>query len=147
MSAMNSTLPLFLAGLFLSGCSPPERHSTATGDSASQAQNFSFADGTTMRVRERIGDTVRGIHIVRKTPAGGFDTIDAEKGRISDGTDKSVMRVTLYDAHVELSSKQRLTIDEMPLNLIKPLDARALEKIGRDLRQQRLTNQMRRTGR
>lgn len=100
-----------------------------------------------MHVQERTGQSLRGIHIVRKTGDGSLETVDAEKGRISQGTDSRVMRITLYDVHGVTGAKQRFTAKEMPMDLTKKLDLDSLEKIGRDVRRQRLTNQIQPTGR
>jgi hypothetical protein len=140
---MQTTPLLFLACLFLSGCSP----SSSPKHPPTQEESFAFVDGTTMQVRERTGESVRGIHIVRKTSDGGVETTDAETGRISEGTDKQVMRVTLYDAHVDRGQKGRLTAEQLTMDLPKKPDQESLEKISRDLRSQRPTNQIQPTGR
>lgn len=144
---MQPTLLLFLACMLLSGCSPRQTPSTSSKDEVPRGESFAFLDGTTMRVREHTGESLRGIHIVRKTPHGDLETTDAETGRISEGTDRQVMRIILYDAHVDLGPKGQFTVEQLTMDLTKPLDAASLEKIARDLRQQRLTKKMQRTGR
>jgi len=103
-------------------------------DSDLHGEDFTFADGTTMRVRERSGDSLRGIHIVKKTAEGIFETTDAEKGQISKGTDSQVMRIILYDVRADLGPKGRFTADQTEIGFIKKLDKESLEKIGRDFR-------------
>ena len=116
-------------------------------DSPPQGESFTFIDGTIMRVRERTGESLKGIHIVKRSPGGSSGNIRAEKGQVVKSTDPRTMRLILYDAHVDSGPQERYTADQFTIDLTKELDVDSLERLARDSRHQRLTNQMQRTGR
>jgi hypothetical protein len=103
-------------------------------DSAPEGQELVFLDGTKMRVRERLGDSLKGVHIVRKGADGNLETTDAETGQISTGTDSQIVRIVLHDAHVDLGPKGRFAVAQLSMDLIKEENKNSLKKIASDLR-------------
>jgi hypothetical protein len=141
--SLHDALPI----LFLDACSPRRTPSAQPKDSPPSGESFAFIGGTTMRVRERTGDSLKGIHIVKRPPGGNLINIHAEKGQIVKGPDPRTMHLILYDAHVDSGPNGRAIAEQLTMDLVKELDVDSLQKVARDLRNQRLTNQIQRTGR
>jgi len=77
-----------------------------------------FGDGSEMQVQKRDGNLLEGIHLVKKSPTG-VQKCDAQKGQIVEDAHHHVVHVTLYDASVVLSRKQRATFQELRIDFPK----------------------------
>lgn len=73
-----------------------------------------------MQVQKRNGETLEGIHVVKKTPEESYIS-DAARGKITENADGQGVQVILYDAKVILPSKQQSRVQELHLNLIKEI--------------------------
>jgi len=113
---MRTLLAVIMCMVFC-GCS---RHETSQGSSP---QVFTFGDGSVMQVQKRDGESLQGIQLVRKSLEGS-QTCAAEKGRMTEDTNGRVVHVTLYDAKVELPSKQRMQVQELKMDFIKEITHR-----------------------
>jgi hypothetical protein len=96
------------------GCSPRET------SQPSSPQVFTFGDGSVMQVQKRDGELLEGIRLVQKSPEGS-QTCAAAKGRMTEDKNGQVVHVTLYDANVELPSKQKMHVDELRMDFIKEI--------------------------
>jgi hypothetical protein len=99
--------------MFLYGCSPHKAAQRTDG----LPKSFTFTDGSVMQVQKQDGVLLAGIHLVEKSPEG-LRTCDAEKGKMIEDEDRQVVHVTLYDALVELASKQRMTVQELKIDFV-----------------------------
>jgi len=111
-------LSIVIGCLLLCACS---KHDTATRPAArnmsSQAEFVRFSDGTTVQARERSGDELSGVHMVRKSPEGEESYV-AERGKISEEPG-GIVRVILYDAQVDRGPRGRMTAKELSIRLMR----------------------------
>ena len=106
-----------IAWLLACGCSPRDTASSAVV-TEHQTNRFTFSDGTTMTVRERSGDELHGVRMIRKSAEGLAESYDAERGRISEEPG-GVVRVTLYEAQVDRGTRGRMTVRELSVGLMR----------------------------
>ena len=110
---MRTLVPVLICG-FVCGCSPGQR----SQQTDTPPKSFTFVDGSVMQVQKQDGVRLEGIHLVKKSPEG-LQRCDAQKGQMVQDADRHVVHVTLYDASVVLPSKQRMTVHELEMDLVR----------------------------
>lgn len=113
---MKASLTILILSLFLCGCS--RGHDASSGSTLDRVQagkDISFGDYV-LHVEKREGSSLGGVRIVSREPDGQTVTITAEKGTLSQGSDRSFITVVLHDAHTE-KAKQKALVDELTINL------------------------------
>lgn len=71
-----------------------------------------------MTVRERSGDELHDIRMIRKSAEGLAESYDAERGRIFEEPG-GVVRVTLYEAQIDRGSRGRMKVRELSVGLMR----------------------------
>ncbi|HZQ45721.1 MAG TPA: hypothetical protein VFC07_01810 [Verrucomicrobiae bacterium] len=113
---MRITTTIMLMSVFFCGCS--FKHSTPPGsplDRVQAGRDISFGNYV-LHVEKRVGSSLEGIKIVSKGPDGQTVTTVAEKGTISQGSDKSYIIAVLHDAHTD-TALQQMSVSEFTINL------------------------------
>lgn len=112
---MRISATAFLLSLFFCGCSLSHDSTTrAALDRVQPGQDISFGDYV-LRIEKREGPHLEGVRIVSREPDGQVLTIRANRGTLSQGAERSLISVTLYDAQTE-KAEQRAFVDMLTVS-------------------------------
>jgi hypothetical protein len=120
---MKTAFTILLLSLFFCGCVHTQTTSSgSTLDRIQAGKDISCRDYT-LHIEKRDGSSIEGIRYVHTGPDGQTATATAARGTLSQGSDPSVIKMVLYDVHMEkvnekLEVTEKINFQVLDFNLL-----------------------------